>query len=271
MGTTVAANKRFLDTSLSQSARDWDQVLDDQVDLLFADELAFLRALPEWIAAARVIDAGCGNGSYLAKLAAFFPDKDYLGVDLSPELTGLARHRHPSLPIVTGDFFQASVAPADLIVMRFLVQHLGDFGAILRRAKALLRPGGSLIVVEADLARSQIAPLPSTFLRMLVAYNKASAADGGIKGALLADPAKLVASSAASWSVTEHDAMTARIGPFAGGKLIRVFEHWVDLAERSEMFVFDFAAVRAELAAWGEHPASFVSLATRFFVLKPAA
>ena len=53
MGTTVAANKRFLDTSLSQSARDWDQVLDDQVELLFADELAFLRALPEWIAAAR--------------------------------------------------------------------------------------------------------------------------------------------------------------------------------------------------------------------------
>lgn len=271
MGTTVAANRRFLDTSLSQSARDWDEVLDDQVDLLFADELALLRALPEWTAASRVVDAGCGNGSYLARLAAFFPDKDYLGVDLSPELTGLARRRHPSLPIVTGDFFKANVAPADLIVMRFLVQHLGDFGAILRRAKALLRPGGSLVVVEADLARAQIAPLPATFLRMLLAYNRASAADGGIKGALLADPARLVASTGLTWSVSEHQAMTARIGPFAGGKLTRVFAHWVDLAERSEMFVFDFAAVRAELAAWGEHPASFVSLATRFFVLKPAA
>jgi hypothetical protein len=161
--------------------------------------------------------------------------------------------------------------PADLIVMRFLVQHLGDFGAILRRAKALLRPGGSLLVVEADLARSHIGPPPGTFLRMLGAYNKASAADGGIKGALLADPAGLVASTGTPWSVTGHQAMTARVGPFAGGKLIRVFEYWVDLAERSEMFVFDFAAVRAELAAWGGQPASFVSLATRFFVLKPAA
>ena len=27
----------------------------------------------------------------------------------------------------------------------------------------------------------------------------------------------------------------------------------------------------AELAAWGEHPTSFVSMATRFFVLKPTA
>lgn len=271
MGTTVAANKRFLDTSLSQSARDWDQLLDDQVEILFAEEFTFLRSLPAFASARRVIDAGCGNGSFLAKVAAFFPDKDYRGIDISPELSGLARRRHPNLAIETADFFKAKAAPADVLVMRFLVQHLGDFGAILRRARQLLRPDGALIVVEADLGRSQMLPVPANFIRMLLAYGKASAADGGIKAALLADPAALVAATGEPWTVTEHQALTTRIGPFANGRIIRVFAHWVDLAERSEMFLFDFAGVRAELTAWGELPASFVSLATRFFVLKPAA
>ncbi len=75
MNAAVAANRRFLDTTSSEAAREWDQLLAYQADLLFADELRQLRSLPEWIAAGHVIDAGCGNGYYLAKLAAFFPNK----------------------------------------------------------------------------------------------------------------------------------------------------------------------------------------------------
>lgn len=88
---------------------------------------------------------------------------------------------------------------------------------------------------------------------------------------LLADIDRLVASTGEHWAVDQHQVMTRRIGPFADSKLLQVFLRWVDLAERSAMFVFDFAGVRDELAAWGLARASSVNLATRIFVLKPQA
>src|SRR5690606_26281565 len=118
---------------------------------------------------------------YLAELSSFFPEKRYLGIDISPELIAAAALRHPSLDFVATDFFAAKAEPADAIMMRFLVQHLGDFGAVLRGARRLLRPGGALIIIEADLGRSIVRPLPSAFHQMLLTYNEASAADGGFK------------------------------------------------------------------------------------------
>lgn len=272
MNVAVAPNKRFLDTTARQSADDWDQLLAHQVDLLFADELLMLRGLPAWTSARRVIDAGCGNGYYLSRLAAFFPEKEYLGIDISPELTAAAAIHHPELTFETGDFFSVDAEPADVIVMRFLVQHLKDFGEILRGAECMLRPGGSLIIIESDLSRSEIRPMPPGFLRMLIAYATASASQGGLKGELLTNIGKLIADTNQPWDVTvEHEAHTVRVGPFEDGKLVSVFGKWVDLAERSAMFAFDFDGVRAELCSWSRQSASFVNLSTRMFVLEPRA
>ncbi len=154
--------------------------------------------------------------------------------------------------------------------MRFLVQHLRDFGAILRRAATLLRPGGALVIIESDLARSQVLLPPRSFLAMLLAYHRASALEGGLKTRLLGALEPLIAETGGGWHLAaEREAITARVGPFGESKLIEIFRRWIDLAERSAMFPFDFDAVRAELSGWGEERASFVSLSTRIFVLKP--
>lgn len=270
MNVAVKANERFLDTGVEQSARDWDQLLAHQVDLLLADELLLLRGLPSWRDARRVIDAGCGNGYYLSRLAGFFPDKEYVGVDISPELVATAAHCNPQHSFVTGDFFALDVAPADVVVMRFLVQHLQNFGAILRGAERALKPGGTLVIIESDMSRSEIRPVPEAFHRMLLAYHMASAAEGGLKTELLTDIGTLIADSNEPWRLqAEHEARTVRVGPFTDSKLLSVFGKWVDLAERSQMFPFDFGGVRRELAAWAAAPSSFVSLSTRIFVLEP--
>lgn len=269
MNVEVAANKRFLDTSATQSARDWDELLVSQVDLSIANELGMLLSLDTWEHGESVIDAGCGNGYYLSTLRDFFPEKRLLGVDISPELIATASHRHPEIEFQQADFFALRTDPADVLMMRFLVQHLGDFRSILRQASRVLRPDGALIIVEADLARSLVRPLPTAFYRMLETYGAVSANDGGLKARLLGDPERLVADSDEPWRLAEiRESATAMVGPFAGGNLVTVFGKWVDLAERSAMFAFDFEAVRAELREWSVLPASFVNLVTRMFVFE---
>lgn len=270
MTVGVAVNQRFLATSQAQSARDWDQLLAHQVDLLLADELPLLAGFPAWREARRVLDAGCGNGYYLSRVAAFFPEKEFVGIDISNELIVAARQAHPDHAFIAGDFFTADIEPADVVLMRFLVQHLRDFRAVLRGAARALKPGGTLVIIESDMSRSEIRPLPGAFHRMLLAYHEASASEGGLKAELLADVRKLICETNEPWGVVaEYEAHTSRVGPFDDGKLVRVFLKWVDLAERSGMFAFDFGSVRAELDDWWRNPAAFVSLATRMFFLQP--
>ena len=272
MNVEVAANKRFLDTTSSRSAVDWDELLMSQVDLSIASELEMLLGTQEWNRAAEVVDAGCGNGYYISRLQSFFPEKSFVGVDISPEMTANASLRFPHMHFKTADFFHAAPPPADALIMRFLVQHLGDFAAVLKQARRSLRPDGALIIIESDLARSELRPVPVAFYEMLTKYHAVSAAEGGLKGRLLGDVDALIDSTGENWRLShEVEKATALVGPFNGGELLKVFGIWVDLAERSQMFAIDFAAVRDELADWGVEPASFVKLVTRMFVLQPVA
>jgi len=269
MNVEVAANKRFLDTSATQSARDWDELLVSQVDLSIANELGMLLSLDNWNQGEGVIDAGCGNGYYLAALRAFFPDKRFFGLDVSPELIATASQRYPEIEFKQADFFALQTEPADVLMMRFLVQHLGDFRSILRQASRVIRQDGTLIIVEADLARSLVRPLPAAFYEMLETYEAVSTKDGGLKARLLRDPEGLVADSGEPWRLAEiREGATAMVGPFAGGNLETVFGKWVGLAERSAMFAFDFDAVRTELREWADLPVSLVNLVTRMFVFE---
>ena len=220
MNVDVAANKRFLDTSATRSARNWDELLVSQVDLSIASELNMLLRLDAWERAASVVDAGCGNGYYLSRLRTHFPQKSYRGIDISPELTMSASVRHPDIAFETADFFAVSTQPADVLIMRFLVQHLGDFGAILKKAREMLKPGGALIIIEADLARSVVRPVPSVFYRMLATYQEVSVADGGLKERLLGDVDGLIAETGEPWRLAATcENGTALVGPFAGRAL----------------------------------------------------
>jgi hypothetical protein len=71
------------------------------------------------------------------------------------------------------------------------------------------------------------------------------------------------------WSV-EHQESVANphIGPFGGSKLLAVYQLWIDLCERSNMFRFDFDRVRDELEHWARDPATFSNVALRMIVIK---
>ena len=270
MQLAVEANRRFLSTAAPRAAADWDSLLAYQVDLAFPQELKFLVSLRSWRDAASVLDAGCGNGYYVSRLNEFFPEKRYFGVDISPELVAIAARRHPDIAVTLADFTKyAPNRRFDLIVMRFLVQHLKDFGAILHAADRLLTPTGRLLIIESDLAASGHHPDLPALTEMLRTFATVSGEQGAIKPRLLSDAQKLVRESDSFWSVELQESIAnPHIGPFGGSKLLAVYQLWIDLCERSNMFRFDFDRVRDELERWSRNPATFSNVALRMILMQ---
>ncbi|MER5479380.1 class I SAM-dependent methyltransferase [Streptomyces sp. NPDC002734] len=101
---------------------------------------------------ARVLDAGCGTGRVMIRLAEL--GYDCVGVDLDASMLAVARQQAPQLP-----WFQADLAELDaealggaedfdLVVVAGNVFQLvadGTVATVVRRLTAVLRPGGLLV------------------------------------------------------------------------------------------------------------------------------
>lgn len=122
--------------------------------LLAEDEPAHARRLLELMNpphGAVVLDAGCGVGELARLMHAERPDLAFklLNVsqhqlDLCPE--GMERIRAP---------FEATGLPGasvDVVLFAFSLSHAGDWGAVLREAHRVLRPGGVVFIF--DMARA---------------------------------------------------------------------------------------------------------------------
>ncbi len=115
----------------------------------------------------RVLDLGCGAGDVTFVAANLVgPDGSVVGVDRSPE--ALARARLPAeqrglaqVQFVEGDIHDPTPGgPFDAIVERLVLMWVPDPAAVLRRQATVLRPGGLVVPIEADL--SVIRSLPET-------------------------------------------------------------------------------------------------------------
>jgi SAM-dependent methyltransferase len=109
-----------------------------------------------------VLDAGSGMGEATRMVAALIqPGGRAVGVDLSADLVGRARDRVEGVPGVefrvgtlTGLPFDAGTFDAAYSERVFI--HLAEPDAAMAELFRVLRPGGRLVVVDADHARSAI-------------------------------------------------------------------------------------------------------------------
>lgn len=118
-----------------------------------------------------VLDNGCGNGMFLEYLAnKGFPIRTYVGTDIS---TGMLRHARGRIAAHTGsdtllvraDACRLPFANAsfDVVFARGLLHHLPDPAQGASEMARVLRPGGSVIVLDPN--RTVISDLPRTLAR----------------------------------------------------------------------------------------------------------
>jgi ubiquinone/menaquinone biosynthesis C-methylase UbiE len=114
----------------------------------------------------RVLEIGCGAGAALRVLADRFPGVRFAGIDREPRQIDFARehlaaHGVPAADLRIGD---AAALPwpegtFDHVFMIWFIEHMPDSLPILREARRVLRPGGTIAATETDYTTFQLTPL----------------------------------------------------------------------------------------------------------------
>ncbi|MGK5532713.1 methyltransferase domain-containing protein [Streptomyces sp. URMC 129] len=118
-----------------------------------ADTLAeLLHADTVFPPGSRVLEAGCGVGAQTARLVAGSPGAEIVAVDVSADSLAQARARVPGVAWCHADLFDLPFADAsfDHVFVCFVLEHLTDPARALTGLRRLLRPGGTITVIEGD-------------------------------------------------------------------------------------------------------------------------
>ena len=111
---------------------------------------------------AEVLDIGAGTGGVTRRLAARAPHCRVLGVEPSSELVGAARERATAidnLAFAVGDAYALGFDDAhfDAVIFHTVLCHVTEPDRALAEASRVLRPGGRLVVCDADFAKLSLA------------------------------------------------------------------------------------------------------------------
>jgi SAM-dependent methyltransferase len=115
-----------------------------------------LRRVPGVGRARRVLDVGCGEGTYLARFLVRYRDAQGVGVDQDPGVAEQARRvlREAEVSrraeVIVGDFqsVELNQGSFDLVMLNNNLHYFDVAGrsALVRRLRALVRPGGVLAI-----------------------------------------------------------------------------------------------------------------------------
>jgi SAM-dependent methyltransferase len=98
--------------------------------------------------AKRVLDAGCGDGTYANDIKRERSSLEIVGFDPASEAVRVARSRYPDIEFVVGDVLRAETFPEgkfDLIILRGVLHHVLDPAEAIRQCAAR---ADALLIVE---------------------------------------------------------------------------------------------------------------------------
>lgn len=126
--------------------------LEAQAALTASKELFLLRALGAGDVS-DVLEVGAGSGSFTIRLRDEFPNASVHALDPDVALLDSAKQRLDS----TVEFIEGTCeniplpnASIDLVIARFVLQHLADPVDACREIRRVLRPGGRIVVIDFD-------------------------------------------------------------------------------------------------------------------------
>lgn len=106
---------------------------------------------------ARVLEAGCGVGAQTVTLARRSPEALITSIDVSEESLAVARRRVADAEIGNVELLRADISELpfgpgsfDHVFVCFVLEHLADPVAALRALREVVRPGGTITVIEGD-------------------------------------------------------------------------------------------------------------------------
>ena len=127
----------------------WAPVYGDLDDRFDVDLLEASPGLGERVRGARVVDLGCGTGR-IGAWARGRGASHVTGVDLTPAMLARAKDRAAYDVLLRGDLTRIPIAAghADLVTTSLALCHVADLGGFFAEAKRILRPGGTLAIVD---------------------------------------------------------------------------------------------------------------------------
>jgi SAM-dependent methyltransferase len=127
--------------------------LQDQADAL----VDLLHSDTAYSDGASVLEAGCGVGAQTVTLARRSPGARIVSVDIAAELLAAAKAKVEAAGLSNVRFQQADIfalpferASFDHVFICFVLEHLSRPLEALERLKAVLKPGGTMTVIEGD-------------------------------------------------------------------------------------------------------------------------
>jgi ubiquinone/menaquinone biosynthesis C-methylase UbiE len=104
-----------------------------------------------------VLEAGCGVGAQTVTLARNSPQAQFVSIDIAAASVAAARQKveaagHGNVRFQQADLFALPFAPAsfDHVFVCFVLEHLSRPLEALAKLKAVLKPGGTITVIEGD-------------------------------------------------------------------------------------------------------------------------
>jgi len=127
-----------------------------------------LLARHEFPPQGRILEVGCGQAIRTKLMAEHHPEARIVGLDRSPELLQAAQSSLAGLSqvdLVEGDLYDLDFAEAsfDFVYARLVFMHLCDPLRALASLQRILRPGGRILIEDADRDCMFFEPRPPSF------------------------------------------------------------------------------------------------------------
>ena len=93
---------------------------------------------------ARVLDIGCGIGTYVRRFRQF--SDDVYGVDIEPDRVAEASRDLPNISVAPGEALPFPDDFFDLVFSNEVIEHVDDDRATIREAVRVTKPGGTIVI-----------------------------------------------------------------------------------------------------------------------------
>lgn len=255
----------------------WNRIMRYQVDFSFPLELPVYLSVPSWHAAEHVLDLGCGDGYYLRRLASYFPDKAYTGIDVderaiqaatqagATDETSAKRNDH-AIAFKTADALRYT-GRFSVAVARLLVQHLNTAEDLFIAAPNFLQRDGILIVIDSN-DQSRLFWPKGTYGQIDAFFQAFSEFQPGRRHSAT----MMLMAPDYGFEVHTHEKLTVPSSvPTYKDMFYRSYRLFFEIVEKHYQMPFDYETLAFELDGWARNKSAYSQIGVNVCVYRLAS